>query len=339
MSIKKKVAATFAAGVGMALAFGGMAMAAPTLGNIDPTEEASLTIHKYSGDPVEDAANDGSVVTGIPNTPLDGVEFTLYEVTGLDIHNPADWPKITDLNTAVADETATLNEGPPLTLGGYAVTKVSAKTTTGGTVTWGCPAFQGVYYVMETGAPASVAEHTLPFLVTVPMAHNSDNTWIYDVNVYPKNALVDIKKEVTDPGAAGLGSDVTWTVTNKVPSVQRPFEIYKLHDELDSRLTYVSNTLVFGTGFAGDQLVAGTDYTFTNSPEGTLNVVFLAPGLTKLTANQGKDLIWTIETTVTSLGTTGGDITSGIIPNKAGVIINNPGTDWVESPEVTSNRC
>ena len=367
-------------------ALGGAANAAPGPGNIDPGTSSSLTIHKYSGEPVEDkdkcfyfnssgqhselscdkwdttlvkeipytgqtvegvlngsyqyeysnaklkipvgVPNDGSVVTGIPNKPLAGVEFTLYEVTGLNIHDPADWPKITDLNTAVVAGTGL--EGDPATLGGYDVELVGAQTTgADGTVKWGgTAAFQGVYYVMETGAPASVAEHTLPFLVTVPLAHNSDNTWIYDVNVYPKNAVMTLEKEAVDAGSVGVGSEIVWNISNTIQKLQRPYTAYQIRDAFDPRTEYVSSTVTLG----GTDLAAG-DYTITEDPTGTFTLVMTEAGLGKLNAAAGKDLVWSPKVIVKTIG-------DGAIENEAMIVTNNPNPDWdnaLKSPKVYSN--
>lgn len=361
----KKMGGALALGIGLSLLTGGIANAAGP-GNIDE-DHGSITIHKYSGTPVSPALpNDGSEVaeSDISNPSLEGVEFTLYKVEGLDVTNPADWPKITDLNTWVVNKGAggswsvasggvIGNTATPL-FAGYTITQATTgggsgitgtnpqKTDDDGLVEWGVGVSSdlpvGVYFVQETGAPGNVAEHTLPFLVTVPTAHTSDNTWIYDVNVYPKNALVDVAKESHAATNLGIGSDVSWTVTAAIPTAQRNFESFMLRDVLDPRLTYVADS----TGLTLDvsALVkpgqSTPDYEVTyDAGSNTLLVTLTPAGLTKLNANQGKDLVWTFDTTVIKTGD------DGIIPNTADVMVNNPSGDWATestpSGEVSTN--
>lgn len=369
MKVRKIVSSALALGVGLAMSVGGAAMADPGPGNITG-DVGSITVHKYSGEPVVDAegdplANDGSEVdsTDIDNPALKDVQFTLYKVVGLDVKDPAQWPDITDLNDWIVAKNETgswsVASGGKIGTGdAYTVTQVATggasgitganpqKTDADGLVKWGVDDTSnlpvGVYFIQETGAPANVAEHTQPFLVTVPMAHNSDNTWIYDVNVYPKNALVDVTKQATDIGPEGIGKTVPWTVTSKVPTVQRDFESFMLRDVLDSRLAYVDGSTVIeldGTALkAPGEGVTDNDYTVAyDTGTNAVLITLTEAGLSKIsqTANQGKDLVWTFDTTVIQTGT------DGIIRNKADVMVNNPDGDWATdstpSNEVSSN--
>ena len=334
--MKKILGSALALGLGLTMAAGGVAMADPGDlgdGNINPETASSLTIHKYSGAPVSGPANDGTEVTvptgeDDPNKPLAGVSFKACEVTGLDVHKPGDWPTITALNTAI--NASAKHDFPTTGFDGVSVSTtdcLEGPTDENGEIKWKStdtnPLKQAVYYVTETGAPANVAEHTLPFLVTVPMAHNTDNTWIYDVNVYPKNALVDIQKAATDAGSVGVGSDVTWTVTNKIPKIQNTFDNYRLRDVLDSRLDYVADSSVVTIDGVTDNQLDADDYTVTNT-SGTLLVTFNTTGLTKLRANQEEDLVWAFKTTVKTIG-------NGVIKNQASVLANTANTvspDW-----------
>lgn len=329
---RRIVSSALAIGLGLGLVSGGVAIAA-TPGNIDPDAYGSITVHKYSGPPVDGLANDGTEVTvpkgeDDPNQPLAGVTFSLCEIGDLDVTDPADWAAISALNTAI-------QEDPKHALpAGTACELVSEKETdSDGIAAWGVGASEGtasslplgVYYVTETGAPTSVAEHTLPFLVTVPTPHSSDNSWIYDVNVYPKNALVDIEKEAVDGGAVGVGSAVDWKVTNIVPVVQRAFEAYNLFDLLDARLQYVASSTVLTLD--GATLVSGADYFVTAGPKTaatdrqSLRIDFTPDGLAKLDNASGKDIEWSFKTTVLTIG-------NGIIENDAAVYPNDPTNGW-----------
>ena len=339
---KRKLLPTLGAALAIAsLGFGGVAMAAPGLGNIDPDESASLTIHKYEGTPTGQA-NDGTAVTVTDRDPLGGVKFQACKVTGLDVHDPADWTVITDLNTAIQGTDEAPNPKHEFPTTGFDGVGLASDCLTGttnakGEISWGdSAAFQGVYYVTETDVSGAykmvdgdevkvaVAEMVLPFLVTVPMAHNSDNTWIYDVNVYPKNASVGIEKEAIDAGSVGVGSNVEWKVTNEVPTVQRDFDAYVLTDKLDPRVQYVADSTVLKLG--DTTLALGTDYTFNATDHDATNgqglrIDFTEAGLKKLDANNGETLTWTFKTEIISIG-------DGVIKNSASVLTNDPDNTW-----------
>lgn len=328
MSFRKIAGSALGLGVGLAMTVGGAAMANPNLGagNIDPSVTSSLTIHKYEGAPVEGANNNGEVVTGITNAPLKGVSFKACPVTGVDIHNPADWNTITKLNDAISKddnnpkhEFVTDVDGVTVGLGTDCLTGI---TDEDGEIVWP-NVDQGVYYVTETGAPIEVAEHVLPFLVTVPMP--TDGGWNYNVHVYPKNAKVDIEKEAVDGGTIGVGDVVEWKVTNTIPTVQREFDAYALLDKLDPSIEYVANSTVITLD--GAPLVLGTDYTFNatnhSATDGqALRVDFTSVGLKKLDAANGKDIVWTFNTTVLKV------TENGAIPNSASVLPNDPDNEW-----------
>ena len=84
-----------------------------------------------------------------------------------------------------------------------------------------------------------------PFLVAVPQPLG-DGEWLYDVHVYPKNSLVDAPvKEVDDAAAYQLGDTVTWTIKSQVPvmSAGNSYSDYRITDDLDDRLDFVSATV------------------------------------------------------------------------------------------------
>lgn len=345
MKVRKIVGSALALGVGLAMSVGGAAFAEPdpSAASIDKDQPVSLTIHKYSGEPVKGddgkpLPDDGNTVEGIPNTPLAGVEFTLCKVTGIEIHDPGDWVTINRLDDAirVSDTHSFPNTGVGTDFSGVGLSTecISTSTDAGGEAKFfegGTDgANQGVYYVTETKAPANVAEKTLPFLVTLPLPDNAANGWIYDVNVHPKNALVDIEKEAVDGGSIGVGSEVEWKVYNKIPTIQHEFTDYRLRDVLDGRLDYVegSSTIMAGT----TELTSPSDFVVSDTA-GTVLVTFTEAGLTKLDNNQGENLVWSFQTSVKSIG-------DGIIKNDASVLVNNPDGNWNEAPtseKVSSN--
>lgn len=298
------------AGIGIAALataalFGSMLPAsAADAGNINENTPKSLTIHKFAQPATQGTAPDGNKLPDADTsglTALEGVEFTIQEVTNIDLKTNPGWAA-----------TAGLTPGAilPENLG----TEVADVTNETGVVNF--PGLkQAVYLVTETGpGKNNIAFTAQPFLVTLPLPNNTDNTWIYDVHVYPKNSLASITKTVNDSAATGLGSDVTWNIAAKVPnaSADAPLTKFDITDELDPRLAFKGATVTLESGNA---IVEDTDYTVDGST-GTVKIAFTAAGLKKFAADETVNVA--LVTTVTSLGDT-----SGIITNKATVFIND----------------
>lgn len=326
------------------------------LGNISPDARGSLTIHKFSGMP-DGASGSGAVVDPLPDgvEPLDGVTFNVCKVDGFDLTDPLDWPLISELNQNVVD-TGQLPEG-------ITCATPTSQVTGEGDNAKGQALFSdldlGVYFVTESDSPVQVVERVAPFIVTIPTAHESTNTWLYDVHVYPKNAVAGISKNIVDAGFVGIGSPVTWGVETVVPSLQYNFDNFVITDVLDSRLDYVGDSMkVYVSDYPiefdgeGDPFYTDSDGTVTSVEEFedyTLAVdgqeLRLEFGdATDPTVNSGQYIYFTFDTIVNSLGTTTVDsndnVTSiaGLISNTAVLWVN----DWsqegegVPSNEVTS---
>lgn len=295
-----------------ALAFAGLAMpssAQTTTGNIDTTATGSLTIHKHDqkDSPLITGDHDGQEITGVTAEGLDGVTFSVQRVTDIDLTTAAGWVTAGGLS---------VEDAQSRTLG----TDFGGSTANGGILTiTDLPI--GLYLVQETApGPNNIVAPAAPFLVAVPQPLG-DGEWLYDVHVYPKNSLVDAPvKEVDDAAAYKLGDTVTWTIKSQVPvmSAGNSYSDYRITDDLDDRLNFVSATV------SGAGLVDG-DYTITpeqptaDGPDVT--VVLTESGLAKLNAlTAPAEITVTIETTVNSIG-------DGTIENDATVFINNKGTD------------
>lgn len=145
--------------------------------NYDPDKTGSITIHKYeqnddgSDFPKPDAnPGDGTEITDTTGfgSPLAGVEFTIWNVTRT-YTGSQDATKINidELGEATAKQTTNAN--------GIATFETLAV---------------GVYLVAETKSDSHTTHVTPNFFVSIPMTNPEGNGWLYDVNVYPKNALV-----------------------------------------------------------------------------------------------------------------------------------------------------
>ncbi|MGG5175129.1 SpaH/EbpB family LPXTG-anchored major pilin [Pseudarthrobacter sp. J1763] len=292
------------AGIAAAAMLGSVApaSAAPGPGNINPDAPKSLTIHKFEQPATEGTPPDGTVQNTNGLTKLVGVKFKIQEVTNIDLSTNAGW---------AATEGLTPGDVSAANLG--AATELA--TDANGVATF-TGLKQAVYLVTETDRGANnIAFAAKPFLVTLPLPKASDNTWIYDVHVYPKNSLTTLEKSIDDTNATGLGSDVTWNIAVGIPakSEGNTLDSYLITDQLDSRLTFKSATVVLN----GATLVEGTDYTLSTTG-GVVVIDFNSTGLGKLAAAAGSTVSVALATTVTSVG-------DGAITNKAQSFIN--GTD------------
>lgn len=293
------------------LGMAGTAQADSNVGNIDSSKSGSIVLHKFDGSEGTDGGN-GSVIsdTSGMGKPLADVGFTVKQVTAkggqaIDLTKPEGWDAISGLQAS------------EVTAGGFTtVDKGEKKTDGNGVATFGGLPL-GLYLVTETTPPANATATTAPFLVTLPLSQDN-GTWIYDVNVYPKNSVNDTTptKTVANPSAPVLGSSVDWTITAPVPRANHGYTSFVITDKLDSRLTFQSASLA---GFT-----VNTDYTVSNS-NGTVTITFTAAGLKKLKA--GNDVVATVTTKVTSQG-------DGTIENTALVNVNDSN---VKTPAVSSN--
>lgn len=279
-------------------------------GNIDPTQQATLTIHKYDGAPRE--PGDGTVqdTTNFGNA-LKGVEFTVTPVTAkgadaIDLDTPAGWDVIKGVSAANVTAANGYTFGTPTVL---------TTGTDGATPTTDLD--HGLYLVTETGyGDNSITTPVAPFLVTLPLPQTNGG-WLYDVNVYPKNTVDKNvpSKTVSDPSAVTIGSTVPWTINAPVqPNKPGAITKFTITDKLDSRLTYKDLSI--------DRFTAGTDYTVTNA-NGLVTIEFTTTGVANLKA--GDMVVVTLNTTVTSVG-------DGVIPNEATVYTNDNGGKSTTNP-------
>jgi fimbrial isopeptide formation D2 family protein/LPXTG-motif cell wall-anchored protein len=287
----------------------------PSAGNIDPDTATSLVIHKHSG--LEGERGDGNPTTidTSKNPALDGVEFTVTPVTAkdgdaIDLDTPEGWDLI---DGATAVEVTAGN--------GYSFGTPVAKTTAnGGLASFDLP--HGLYKVSETKAPANVASRSADFLVTLPLANDKvAGGWIYDVNVYPKNSVVNPTKEVAAPEVPVIGNDIVWTINADVPVMNEgdTRSSFIVTDTLDDRLDFTSVSI--------DGMSEGTDYTVTQDGQ-KVTITFNDPA-----SLESGTLPIELTTTVASLG-------DGVIENQAtqftndpdqegeGVPTNTPKTNW-----------
>ncbi len=325
-----------AAAVG-ALVLGGAAtaaFAAPTI-PVDPTQKGQITVHKFktpAGGPGAESTGkelDSDAIKDL--VPLGGVEFTLERLTNFDLRTNAGWESLKDLTVQKAIDTEPKDAATTVTTDGTGIAVASDLPL-------------GVYLVTETGYPADVVP-AKPFLVTVPMTDpDAQNTWMYDIHVYPKNQVLGAEKTVEDKPSLAIGDPVVWTILGDIPGVD-VIDGYKIVDPLDGRLTYdpANKATLSLTNAAGFPLVEGTDYTLEAvevDSKWTVTALFTEAGRIKLAqakkADAAAQVQLVIPTTVNSVGT--GEIlnTALVYPNEPsfGILPGQPGGP-LEPEEIT----
>lgn len=297
------------AGIGIAALataalFGSMLPAsAADAGNIDTNAPKSLTIHKFAQPATQGTAPNGLELQTPPpaGDALVGVHFKIEKVTNVDLSTNQGW-----------EETVGLT---PANVAGNLELAAEGETAAGGVLKFD-GLDQAVYLVTETApGPNNIAFAAQPFLVTLPLPNKTDNTWIYDVHVYPKNSLSSVTKNVDDSAANGLGSKVTWNIASTVPNASQGNTLtsFAIEDVLDPRLTFSGATVAL---VPANGLLAA-DYTIDSTTvPGTVKINFKDSGIAKLIP--GTSVQVALDTTVTTLDGN----SSGIITNDASVFVN-----------------
>lgn len=336
MSIRKRAGAVLSVlALGALTVVGAVAPAsAVTLpGNIDSTVNRTLTLHKHALGPSTplNPLSTGQELANPPADPLSGAQFTATLVSGIDLSTSAGWTQAAQLTPAQAAQR-------PNT-----VSFVSSLSNAAGLATFSPDSTQyptglpiGVYLITETQLPATATNPAAPFLVTLPTPTGSTgspaNEWIYDVHVYPKNAVTQLTKTRV-PAPAGSVEQrnpdlIRWAVASSIPTLAAgdTVDVFTLTDNLPSELTYltattvpagVSPSSVVVTNAAGiaQTFTEGTEYTITNTG-GALALTFTAPGRTRLATLQGGTVTFNVLTRATAIPA------SGVIVNSATGNIN-----------------
>ena len=221
--------AAAAAGV-LTLAFLGLAPSAvatetPNYGNIKTEVKGSLAIHKHlngDGNPIGNPT--GASVTNDSKGPaVDGVVFTAYPITDINLKDPAGWDTISNLaRTGVPDSACTNPAAPTLGTHTFGEGLVSPATDGEGLATITDMPVQA-YLVCETTTPGNIVQKAKPFVVTVPhpnTAAGADGQWIYDVHVYPKNEAISVEKSIQEQklNGYGVGSLIKFPVSSTAPT-------------------------------------------------------------------------------------------------------------------------
>ena len=360
---KKKLLAVL---TGMVMAFMGLAgvgaASADTILGTSQPEKASLTVHKYLGATTnlkhDGTAIDAGELTG--KTPLEGVNFKLYRVEGVDV-STNDGLKLAQEIAAVSLKDDVVTTG--ITVGGTTY-KLAATPTTKTTGANGEANFadveRGLYVVVEdlegSGTIKAAGKEVVkdkitpiaPFAVTLPMTNPEGTAWNADVHVYPKNQENTLDKKVVDKGVTTLPEGVTGTanefkyvLSTKSTGADANGDgkmnaadlggVYKIVDQLPANVEYVKTT----AKIAGADT---TDFDATTTKAGdpertTVTVAFKGTGLDTIAA--GTDIEVTLHVKLKSVPADGLTKNTGqLFPNKYSEDNGKP----ITSPEVVTKH-
>ena len=327
--------AAAAAGV-LTLAFLGLAPSAvatetPNYGNIKTEVKGSLAIHKHlTGGGKDIGTPTGTEQNADDKGPaVEGVVFTAYPITDINLKDPAGWDTISNLARTGVPDSACTNPAAP-TLGAHTFGKgmASPATNSEGLATITDMPVQA-YLVCETTTPGNIVQKAKPFVVTIPhpnTAAGADGQWIYDVNVYPKNEAISVEKSIQEQklNGYGVGSLIKFPVSSTAPTLDAKsfYKYFQLKDTLDERLSEVTATEVSLEGTT----LQPTDYQVATNGQ-TVTVTFTAEGLKKIKAAPGKKVSAVFQGKVTKAGS------NGTITNRAQVISDTLYAEQPPTPE------
>lgn len=317
--------------------FGSAAFAADPLapGNIDPNRTGTLNIHKLESGSMTDGPgtpNDNVDKTG---TGVPGVVFTAYRVTNLDLATQADWnglDKVSALSCG-ADHKSPSMQLPNGTAAIFDVAQGKASEPTGSDGNTSISDLKvAAYLVCETQAPAKVKKRAEPFFVTIPFPNNTannattaDQNWLYTIDVYPKNTVVETPTKKIDVNSFGLATEgqITYTVSAKVPSIaaDEQFKYFIIGDRMSAGQE-ADIASVKEVSLAGSKLDS-SDYAVTEK-DGKLYVSL--KNLAALKAKPNTQVVVTFKTKATRIGE---------LTNEADLSLDTEKTPTPPTPPVT----
>lgn len=253
---------------------------------IDIGQKGSITIYKRALDgTVSGTAGDGETMTA-PGTALKDTGFTLYQVMNTEallayyngLSTGAE-PEIT-VESCFKDKTSYTKENLKDTIH-LAREEEFTNEAEGKVVFNELPV--GLYLVIETTSPAAVTQKVEPFLVSIPMTrigadasemvNKNQESWLYDVTVYPKNSIAKGNVTLEKKGVTGANAESLECVT---------FELYKKNDrnndstqlgytKTETLSTGPNGTITFANLTKGSYYLKETGYTSGNDKGYILN--------------------------------------------------------------------
>ena len=304
-----------------------------------PGDTGSITVHKYTGDSLENAVDNTTGQVATVHGDFDLLEDAKFELWQLEKTGANSLTTVNDLviqgyviQSSVARQNGTaditLKKGTDVQVVNVVNTGAAVKTGTtdsAGLIAWtGLDADQAYYVLIETETPDG--HHTTsPSLIRLPIPANGDGDPAnFNVHVYPKNKTnTDVaRKIVTDmEKPATKGEDVDFILkgdfsSDKVNEAEdlRTYDTVKeetvygaatITDTFSSYFTYVANSVkVYFINAAGDLGAQITDTDLfdvadTTSTDGKLSVSLTEDGIDEAIAEGAAGLAIRVTATYT----------------------------------------
>ncbi|MCO4486881.1 cell wall anchored protein (LPXTG motif) [Streptococcus infantarius subsp. infantarius] len=306
-------------------------------------KNTNITINKRifdEGQTPADKQNTGDVMSDFGGQPLNGSEFTVYDVSD-QYYNLI---KGSDQNTAIAQ----IQQDAASIAPDYAK-KVDAKTTAGqGQATFANLPLKNsngqynVYLFVETKTPnnVTVTKRAVPMVVAMPIYKLDANlkptdTPNTDIQLYPKNETAKDTKEFSNLGQFNqvtvnsttfanvtTGDTLNYKLTVNIPANigdSNAVTSYKINDKPSAGLALVAGTVKVGS------LVKDTDYTITEHDGGFTVDLKLDSAAVKALAGQKLQLAYNMTLTATV-------DPDALQSNNASVQINNDTEQQITPP-------
>ena len=306
-------------------------------------KNTNITINKRifnEGQTPADKQNTGDVMSDFGGQPLNGSEFTVYDVSD----QYYSLIKGSDQNTAIAQ----IQQDAASVAPDYAK-RVGAETTAGeGQATFANLPLTDpngkyiVYLFVETKTPnnVTITKRAVPMVVAMPIYKLDANlkptdTPNTDIQLYPKNETAKDTKEFSNLGQFNqvtvngttfanvtTGDTLNYKLTVNIPANigdANAVTSYKVNDKPSAGLALVSGTVKVGN------LVAGTDYKITETDGGFTVDFTLGSAAVKALAGQKLQLTYDMKLTATV-------DPDALQSNKASVQINNDTEQQITPP-------
>lgn len=271
---------------------------------------ANVTLHKRIFDilPDSDIQNDGSIMPDFLGKPLNGVEFTLYDVTD------AYYDLIE--NDSLSPE----NAGKKIIadVKDYQVNKISSGVTATVNGQEGVVVFENldlekngkdaVYLFVETKSPANIKQKAAPIVLQMPIFKKDSTEINRDIHLYPKNLEGTSKKELANSDKFEVitingvphynvttGDTLEYAVTIDLPADLGDMKVFEIKDTASPGLKLNADSVAI------QGLQKNTHYTVASSGDNEFKIVFDMnhPEVKKLTG----ELEVTYTATVTAINT------------------------------------
>ena len=209
---------------------------AASLSLIDAQRTATLRIEKSAGDPLTQFGDPTNPAASTTREPLQGIEFSVRQVQGVDLTTSAGWQEAEALQEwqfyAGGDKEATLGEARTAVTGADGVATFADLPL-------------GLYYVTENHKTAQAQNLSLvaPFLVALPATNAAGTGWDYDVSVHAKDQLINATKQA-DRKCAAVGDVVEYGITGSLPAPDRDSRIssFSIADPLAAGQEFLSDS-------------------------------------------------------------------------------------------------